>query len=127
MMKKLLLPLVLGDVLALALTTLIGFANHGEFATAFLPRMLAAFLPLLAGWFLIAPWLGLFTRTVVLDPRQLWRPFLAMLLGAPIAGVLRGALLGSAVLPVFVLVLGCSGGLILLLWRMVFWYWNRKR
>jgi hypothetical protein len=125
-LKKSLFTLILGDVVALAATTLIGFANHREFVAAYLPRMLAAFLPLLAGWFLIAPWLGLFSQAVVSDPRQLWRPPLAMLLGAPIAGVLRGAMLGSAVLPVFVLVLGGSSGLVLLIWRSLFHLGHRQ-
>jgi hypothetical protein len=126
-MKKAIRPLLLGDVVTLAAATLIGFATHGELQASFLLRMLTTFLPLLAGWFLIAPWLGLFSPDVARDPRQLWRPPLAMLLGAPITGVLRGALLGSAVLPLFVLILGGSAGLILLLWRVAFWYWNRMR
>ncbi len=126
-MKRSLLVLVLGDVVTLAAATLIGFAAHGELQAAYLVRMPSTFLPLLAGWFLIAPWLGLFRRPVVSDPRQLWRPVLAMLLGAPAAGVLRAALLGSAVLPLFVLILGGSAALLLLLWRTLCCFWQKRR
>ena len=121
------LLLILGDILALAITTLIGFVSHGEAGLAFFPRMLATFLPLLAGWFLIAPWLGLFQQAVTREARQLWRPPLAMLLGAPITGILRAAWLGSAALPLFVLILGGSAGLLLLLWRTVYFLSTRKQ
>lgn len=127
MNKKTTTFLVLGDLVTLAAATLIGFASHGELKASLLARMLTTFLPLLAGWFLIAPWLGLFNREVVREPRLLWRPVLAMLLGAPIAGVLRAAWLGSVVLPLFVLILGASAAALLLLWRLLFLLWKRER
>jgi hypothetical protein len=117
----------LGDTAALAATTLIGFATHGELSATLLSRMLTTFLPLLAGWFLIAPWLGLFDPAVTRDPRQLWRPPLAMLLGAPLTGVLRAALLRTAALPLFVLILGGSAAMVLLLWRLVYYLLSRRR
>jgi len=126
MSRRILTFLVLGDVLTLAAATLIGFATHQELSTAFMPRMLTTFLPLLAGWFLVAPWLGLFDRRVVLNPRQLWRAVLAMLLGAPMTGMLRAAWLGSTALPLFVLILGSSAGALLLLWRTLFFFWQRR-
>ncbi len=52
--------LILGDTLALAIVTVIGFASHGETDIAFAPRMFTTYIPLLVSWFLIAPWLGLF-------------------------------------------------------------------
>ena len=52
-MKKYIL--VLGDILAILTVTIIGFASHGEGGVSFLPRMAAAFFPLLIGWFLLAP------------------------------------------------------------------------
>jgi hypothetical protein len=50
--------LILGDIISLAVITLIGFANHNELTAFPVNRMLARFIPLLVGWFLIAPWLG---------------------------------------------------------------------
>ena len=55
-MKK--LSLILGDGVALALITVVGFASHGETELSYAPRMLTTFIPLLLGWFLVAPWLG---------------------------------------------------------------------
>ena len=49
--------LILGDLLTIALVTLIGFATHGEADIALLPRMLTTFGPLALAWFLVAPFL----------------------------------------------------------------------
>ena len=47
--------LILGDLLAIAVITVIGFASHGETDTSFLPRMAATFVPMAVSWFLLAP------------------------------------------------------------------------
>lgn len=122
-----LVVLVLGDILSLAVITLIGFANHKELAIFPLERILATFLPLLAGWFLIAPWLGLFKPEITSDPRQLWRPILAMFLAAPLAGLLRALMLNSVVIPFFVLILGGSAALGMVVWRSIWWLLNRRK
>jgi hypothetical protein len=119
--------LILGDLLALALVTLIGFASHREMGTAPLSRILATFVPLAFGWFLIAPWRGLFEPAVVADPRLLWRPPLAMLFVAPLAAFLRGAFLNSIILPVFVAVLGVSAALVILAWRGLWLLLSRQK
>jgi hypothetical protein len=119
--------LILGDIFALAVITLIGFANHNELLTFPVGRVLASFLPLLAGWFLIAPWLGLFKPEITSDPRQLWRPVLAMLLAAPLTGLLRAVMLNSVVIPLFVLILGASAALGMLVWRSLWWLIARKK
>jgi hypothetical protein len=119
--------LIVGDICALAVITLIGFANHNELLTFPVGRLLATFLPLLAGWFLIAPWLGLFKPEVTSNSRQLWRPVLAMLLAAPITGVLRAVMLGSVTIPLFVLILGGSAALGMLVWRSLGWVITRNK
>lgn len=119
--------LSLGDILALAVITLIGFANHNELVLFPYYRMLASFLPLVAGWFLIAPWLRLFTPEITSNPRQLWRPVLAMLLAAPLAGLLRALMLNSVVIPLFVLILGGSAALGMLVWRSIWWALTRNK
>ena len=119
--------LILGDCCALAVITLIGFANHNELLTFPAGRMAATFIPLLAGWFLIAPWLGLFKPEITSNPRQLWRPVLATLLAAPLTGLLRGLMLNSVVIPLFVLILGGSAALGMLVWRMLWWLFTRNR
>ncbi len=109
--------LIPGDILAIAVVTVIGFASHGETDISFLPRMAAAFFPLLAGWFLLAPWLGLFQPQITSDSKQLWRPALAMLFAAPFAALLRGFLLGENIQPVFVLVFGLTNAIGMTAWR----------
>lgn len=119
--------LIFGDIIALVAITLIGFANHNELLTFPIGRIMATFLPLLAGWFLIAPWLGLFKPEITSNPRQLWRPVLAMLLAAPLAGLLRALMLNSIVIPLFVLILGGSAALGMLVWRVLWWTLTRNK
>ncbi len=119
--------LVLGDSLSIATLTIIGFATHGELQASFLARMFTTFLPLLAGWFLIAPWLGLFRPEITKEPRQLWRPLLAMLLAAPIAATLRAVMLNTVVLPLFVGILGATCAFGIFLWRAIWLLIQQKR
>jgi hypothetical protein len=119
-------PLGLGDAIALAIITVIGFATHGETDLSFLPRMLTTFIPLLVSWFLIAPWLGLFDVRITSGPTQLWRPPLAMLLASPMAAILRATMLNTVALPLFTFILGGSAALGMLIWRGV-WLWIDRR
>jgi hypothetical protein len=118
--------LVVGDIIALAIITVIGFASHGETAVSFVPRMSTTFIPLIASWFLIAPWLELFNAAVTSEPKQLWRPPLAMLLAAPMAAILRATLLNAVALPLFTIILGGSAALGMLIWRGFYFLLNRK-
>lgn len=118
--------LIIGDILALAIITFIGFASHGETDISFLPRMVTTFVPLLVGWFLIAPWLELFEVQITSNPKQLWRPVLAMALAAPMAAILRAAMLNAVALPLFALILGGSAALGMLVWRALVLLLNRK-
>jgi hypothetical protein len=121
------LLLVIGDLAAIAVVTVIGFATHGETGVALLPRMLSTFLPLVLGWFLVAPWLGLFNPDINLKAGQLWRPLVAMLLAGPLAALLRAFWLNTVVIPIFGVVLSASAGLGLLVWRIIWWFWQRSR
>lgn len=112
--------LILGDLVAIAIVTIIGFATHGETGTSFLPRMAAAFFPVSFGWFLLAPWFGAFDEQVITDRKLLWRVPVAMLFAAPLAVILRAAVLGTNAIPVFALVLGSTSAFGMLLWRGLF-------
>jgi hypothetical protein len=114
-----------GDILVLALVTFFGFARHGTLGSAGL-RMLSTFVPLTLAWLLIAPHLGAFDETYCRDPRQIWRPFWAMVLGGPLAAFFRGVLLGQPVQIVFVIVLGGVSALSLAAWRFVYWFWRYR-
>jgi hypothetical protein len=118
--------LILGDIIALAIITVIGFASHGETGLSFLPRMLTTFVPLVVSWFLIAPWLGLFDARITSNPKMLWRPPLAMILAAPMTVILRATLLNGIALPLFTLILGGSTALGMFVWRGV-WNWINQR
>ena len=112
----------LGDFFAIAILTLIGFATHGEADVSFLPRMFAAFFPVLIGWFLFAPRFGLFDEQVISNPKALWRIPLAMVAVAPFAVILRAAILNGAGIPLFTLVLGSTNAFGMLAWRAIYLY-----
>ena len=119
--------LMLGDIFAMLVITLIGFATHGELKTSFITRMSALFFPLIIAWFLLSPWLGLFQTEIISNPRQLWRPALAMLLAVPLAAVLRGLILNAPIIPIFVVVLITTSALGMLVWRGIYFLFNRNR
>lgn len=112
--------LIASDILAIAILTLLGFASHREAELSFVPRMAALFFPLSISWFLLAPALGLFRPELVSDPRQLWRPALAAIFAALLAAVLRGFILGSPVIPIFVAVLAGTSALGMVIWRALY-------
>ncbi len=118
--------LILGDLVALAIVTLIGFASHAEFTLSFIPRMAAAFVPLCIGWFLLAPWLGQYQEAVTESASQLWRPAFVMLFAASLAAILRGLLLNAPVIPTFAIVLGGTAAAGLTIWRLLWMILQRR-
>ena len=123
-MKKYIL--VIGDAAAILITTFIGFATHGEADVSFLPRMAAAFFPLVTAWFLLAPFLGLFQKEITSSVKQIWRPILAMVFAAPLAAVLRGLILNAPIIPIFAVVLGVTSAFGMLVWRGIYVFLRRK-
>lgn len=117
--KQILVP---GDILALLIITIIGFATHGEADLSFLPRMLAAFIPLIVAWFLISPWFGLFQSEITSNSKHLWRPVLAMIFAGPLAVVLRGLILNAPVVPVFAVVFSTTSAFAVLVWRGIYFF-----
>jgi len=118
--------LIIGDILAIALVTFIGFAIHGEAGLSFLPRIAAALFPLVVAWFLLAPWFGLFQDEIVANARQLWRPALIALFAAPLAAVLRGFILNTSIIPVFAVVLGATTAFGMVTWRGMYFLLKLK-
>ena len=112
--------LIAGDIITLAIVTVIGFASHGTADTAG-SRMLTTFIPLVVAWFLVAPFLQVYDNQISLDGRQLWRSLWAMILASPMAAWLRGLMLNSPILPVFVIILGGVSAVAILVWRGIFW------
>jgi hypothetical protein len=118
--------LILGDITALAILTVIGFATHGGTGASHLPRMAASFLSLALAWFVLAPWFGLFDPAVVSNPKHLLRIPLVFLFAAPLAVILRSVILGIPVVPVFALVLGSTNALGVSIWRLAHTYITRR-
>ncbi len=123
--------IVLGDLLVIAIITIIGFASHREVGAgtanpSVLPRMAAVFFPLAIGWFFLAPALGLFQPEVTTNPRQLWRPALGALFVGPLAAIVRGFLLNAPVIPIFAAVLATTSALGMLIWRTMYFLFARK-
>jgi hypothetical protein len=108
-----------GDILVIVMVTVFGFASHGELASAG-TRMLTTFIPLLAAWLMVAPFLGAYDRQRAADLRQVWRPFWAMVLAGPLAAWMRGMLLNAPILPLFVVILGGVSALAMLAWRTIY-------
>ena len=113
--------LFIGDVIIIAIVTMIGFASHDTLATAGF-RMLTTFVPVLFAWLLIAPHLDVYNIDKVEKIRDLWRPPWAMVLAAPMAAFLRGAWLRTPIAPVFVVVIGGVNAIAILLWRVLFFF-----
>ena len=112
--------LIIGDVIAIAILTYIGFATHGETSLSYLPRMGTSFFPVLIGWFLLAPWFGLFDEQIINNPKNLWRIALVLLFSAPFAAVLRSFILGNSVLPIFAAILAATNTIGMIIWRWIY-------
>jgi hypothetical protein len=118
--------LIIGDILAILVTTLLGFATHNELKAEYFLRMVAAIVPLTVVWFLLAPWFGLFQSEITSNPRQLWRPVLAMIFAAPLAVVFRGLILNAPLLPIFAIVFGATSAFGMVIWRVIYIFWIRR-
>jgi hypothetical protein len=118
--------LIFGDILAILIVTIIGFASHGEANASSLPRMAAALFPLLISWFLLAPFLELFQPPITSNSKQLWRPVFAMVFAGPLAVVLRGLILNAPVIPIFAVVLSATSAFGMLVWRTIYLFFNRR-
>jgi hypothetical protein len=120
------LPVIIaGDLIVLLIVTVIGQAMH-DTLTSGLTHFLTNFLPFAAGWFCTAPFLGAYNRELTAEPSQLWRPFWSAILAAPMGGLIRGLLLGAAVIPIFIIVMGGIIALSLLAWRVIFLLLSRN-
>ena len=115
-----LVVLIAGDFITITLVTLFGFATHGTLQTSGI-RVLTTLLPMLIGWFAVAPFLSAYDLDRTRQVNQIWRPFWAMVISAPLSAWVRGFWLNSAIQPLFVLVMGGFAALAILLWRLIFY------
>jgi hypothetical protein len=108
---------IIGDAFCALILSLIGFYTHYGQITGW--HWLTTFIPTLIGWFVIAPWLGNYRTENFHTPALSWRAALAAFLSAPLAAWIRGAWLNSAILPIFILVLGLTNALGFFGWRVL--------
>jgi hypothetical protein len=76
------LPLLLGDLAALAVMTVIGQQSHSTLDQGF-SRFLVNFLPFALAWVAAAFCLEAYNPERLARYTELWRPFAAMILAAP--------------------------------------------
>ena len=112
--------LIIGDCVAFVLVTSIGFISHNETDTSYFPRYFAALIPLLISWFGFIRWVGLLYEEVVINPQNLICIPLAMIFVIPLAAFLRGLILNSPILPMFVVAFYATNTVGILIWRVIY-------
>ena len=112
--------LAVGDVVCFFIFAAIGRGQHGETTgLAAIPQITMTALPFLAGWFLVAPFVGAFRRDVMANPRKMAsRTLLSWVLAWPVAMAIRGIFVDHGIPPLtFALITLVFNTLILQLWR----------
>jgi hypothetical protein len=117
-MKPSKILLILGDLAALIIVIVLGFAFHQSSAMS--GRLHFTLVPFALTWLLAAALLGLYAAPTAANPKQLWRVLLGMLLAAPLASLLRSAWLGTPFIPIFAVIMGATSLLGLLVWRLIY-------
>lgn len=115
--------LVIGDILCFLIFALLGDTSHGEFTgLAAIPHIILISLPFLAGWFLVAPFLGLYRKELTTEPRAMaYRTAIAWIPAWVIAMVLRGIFIDHAIPgTAFMLIAFVFNLAILEIWRWPF-------
>ena len=122
--------LVAGDLVAFNVVTAIGLLSHGEL-TGFeaLGQVIIVAAPFAIGWFLIAPFAGVFRSDIAGQPRRILpRAALAWLIALPIGLLLWSLIRQKPIQPAFAVVTFITNLIVLLGWRGVFaWLAARNR
>jgi len=112
--------LALGDMLAFLAFAAIGRGSHGE-ATglAAIPQVILTAAPFAIAWFIVAPFVGVYRRELLADPRKMAaRTLLGWVLSWPVAMALRGIFVDHAVPPwTFAVIALVVNAAFLLIWR----------
>ncbi len=108
---------MIGDFVVFLIVTIIGFANHNSQFD--LSRILANWIPLCLAWSMAAPLLGLWNPQQPSIVKNWWRFFWATVLSVPLAVVIRGFILNTPTIGIFVVVMVAMSTLGLFIWRFV--------
>ncbi|MFN8453221.1 MAG: DUF3054 domain-containing protein [Anaerolineae bacterium] len=122
--------LVIGDVLVLLLFVWVGRGTH-SLPGSDIAAALATAAPFVLGWFVVAPWLGLYKAGVSQNLAKLLpRLLLAWLIAGPLSALLRaifqGRPLPEGIIPIFVLVTTGFGFAFFLVWRLIYLWWVNR-
>lgn len=115
---------MIGDFATFLIVTTLGFANHNSQFD--LTRILANWIPLCLAWSMAAPLLGLWKPAQPSLISSWWRIIWAIVLSVPLAVVIRGFILNTPTIGIFVLVMIGTSTLGLLIWRLI-WFLIQKK
>jgi hypothetical protein len=122
--------LAAGDLVAFNVVTTIGLLSHGELTGLdTLGQVAIVAAPFAIGWFLIAPFAGVFRADIVCQPRRILpRAALAWLIALPVGLLLWSLIRQKQVQPAFAVVTFITNLIVLLGWRGAFaWLAMRNR
>ena len=121
--------LVSGDALAFLAFAAIGRGSHGETGLAAIPQVILTALPFAIGWFIVAPFVGVYRGELMENPRKMAaRTLSGWVLSWPVAMALRGIFVDHAVPPwTFALIALVVNAVFLLIWRWPYALNNRLR
>ncbi len=90
--QQALTSLIIGDILVFIIFAIIGDTSHGKVSgLASVGHSIVVALPFIAGWFLVSPFMGLFRRELLTQPRAMaLRTLWAWIPAWVIAVILRG-------------------------------------
>jgi hypothetical protein len=118
-MRYLWIILLVDDAFAIFAVTFIGLSFH-QMDGMWLERMPYTFIPYFVTWVIAAAGLQLYSNAVATQPSQLWRVLVGAAIAALPASALRSLWLGTPLVPMFVLIMGVTVAVGLLLTRSIY-------
>jgi len=122
--------LVIGDILVFIIFAIIGDTSHGKLSgLASVLHSIVVALPFIAGWFIVSPFMGMFRRELLTQPRAMAIRTLWVWIPAwVIAMVLRGIFFDHGVpAPAFMVIALLFNAALLEIWRWPFALNNAAR
>ena len=117
--------LALGDLCAFVLFGAIGLTSHEDSVT--LRTVVRAILVFPAAWFVIAPWLGMFSERAVAGTEPLWRIAVVWVVVGVVALCLRALVFDRALFNAFFVIALVGNGVMLVGWRAAYSSWVSRR
>ena len=128
--EQALTSLAIGDILVFIIFAVIGDSSHGKLSgLASVLHSIVVALPFIAGWFLVSPFMGMFRRELLTQPRAMAiRTLYAWIPAWVIAMILRGIFFDHGIpAPVFMAIALVFNAALLEIWRWPFALNNAAR